>query len=246
MSVQIARASWQLILIALVAIALLIGARQFPANLVTNAVLGVVIVASIALSIYALRQIEDDEDNAPRLKKNALLGFLAVAVLGGVIVWNNVRAWNAKYAAELAAKFATPTKTPTPDATPTALAASTDAPAATPKPTPITAEEVRTFARSYVALVKRGEFDEAYRYLPPDLQNRVSQKAHADHWSAAAPKEKLEELELTPASAEELPLEPGKSVEFRVQIPEAGAPRVLLVSNSSGKMAAVPIELAKK
>ena len=246
MSVQIARASWQLILIALVAIALLIGARQFPANLVTNAVLGVVMVASIALSIYALRQIEDDEDNAPRLKKNALLGFLAVAVLAGVTIWNNVRAWNEKYAAELAAQFATPTKTPKPDATPTAIAATTDAPAATPKPTPITAEEVRTFARSYLALVKRGEFDEAYRYLPPALQERVSKKAHADHWSAVVPAEKLEELELTAATAEEVGLDPGKSMEFRVQIPEAPAPRVLLVSNSSGKMAAVPIELAKK
>lgn len=251
MSVQLARASWQLILIALIAVGLLLGAKALPANLVANAVLGLVMVASVGLSIHALRQMEDDEDNAPRLRSNALYGFLAVAVLLGVTIWHNVRVMNARYVAELAARAATPTpstavvaNTPAPVASDTARV--DGAVAATPVPTPISAEEVRSFARSYVALVKRGLFDEAYRYLPVDVQGRVSPKQHAAHWSAAAPPEKLEEIELAAPAEDELPLAAGTSVQFKVQIPDAPAPRVLLVTSSAGKMSAAPVELAKK
>lgn len=247
MSVQLARASWQLILIALITVGVLLGAKALPANLVANVVLGLVMVASIGLSIHALRQMEDDEDNAPRLKSNALYGFLAVAVLLGVTIWHNVSAMNARYAAELAKKFATPTPAAT-EGTPAPIASASrteSVAAATPVATPISAEEVRSFARSYLALVKRGLFDEAYRYLPADLQGRVSAKQHAAHWSAAAPADKLEEIDLVAAAAEEVPLAPGKSAEFKVQIPDA-APRTLLVTSSSGRMSAAPVELAKK
>ena len=244
LSVQIARASWQVILISLVAIGMTLAVKrtELPANLVGNLVIGAVLLCSLVFSVMGLRAAGDDEDNAAQLRRNSLFGFAGVVVLLGLTVANNLGVFRQERPVTAAA---TPTPGPVaggvsiPAATAKATArASEDA---APKPAPITPDEARTFARSYIALIKRGEFGEAYRYLPADVQTRVSSAAHEAHWVAAAGTV-LEDLEVDAAAPTQK--DGAGPIEFRVQIPEKD-PQVLLVVGSDGKMSATPMQLAK-
>lgn len=239
-----ARASWQVILISLVAIGMTLAVKrtELPANLVGNLVIGAVLLASVVFSVMGLRAAADDEDNAPSLRKNALFGFAGVAVLLALTIANNLGVFHQERAVA-----AIPKASPTPVAggisVPAATAKSTArAEDATPKPAPLTPDEARTFARSYLALIKRSEFGEAYRYLPDDLQKSVSEKEHEAHWIAAAGTV-LEDLEIDPA--EPTQKDGTGPIEFRVQIPEKD-PEVLLVVGSSGKASAAPLKLSKR
>lgn len=240
-----ARASWQVILISLVAIGMTLAVKRtdLPANLVGNLIVGAVLLCSIAFSIVGLRAASDDEDNASRLRSNSLIGLVGVAVLLSLVIANNLGVFRQE--TQIAAIPATPVAT--------AAAGAAEVPTAAPKaevraeseaaptPAPITPEEARTIARSYIALVKRGEFDEAYRYLPPDVQRRVTSREHEAHWVAAAG-EMREDLEVDPAEATQTA--GTSSLKFRVQIPEKD-PQVLLVMGSAGKLSAAPVQLVK-
>lgn len=248
LSVQIARASWQFVgITAVVAgITYSIGKRDPTVRAIAEIVIGLMLAVSVGFGISGLVAYgrEDDEDSELRkpLLKNSLAGFGAVAVLLAVAVPLFLGARNEAKNRRLAAA-ATPAATvadSTPALTPrtvttsgsTSAAASPTAPGG---PDTIAVEEGRTFARSYVTLIQRSLFDEAYKYLPADVRGRVTTKQHQDLWLTAAG---VDREEIVIADATEA--ESGKAVEVKVQVPGKPAPQVLVVQKAGEKMWATP------
>lgn len=99
-------------------------------------------------------------------------------------------------------------------------------------------EEARQYAQSYVALIQRGHFDEAHKYLPPELGATVTAAAHQQHWVAFAG-EKREEVAV--AGPAESPRKDGLA--FRVEVPGKATPGVIVVLKSEGKTYAAPLAL---
>jgi hypothetical protein len=112
------------------------------------------------------------------------------------------------------------------------LPGATPAPGA-PKQETITPEDAKPYAVSYVTLLQRGHFEEAYKYLPPDVSARVPAERHQTHWTNAAGT-KLEELRVET----QVELD-GGMIGFRVAIP-GKEPEIVVVMKQSGKFYAMP------
>lgn len=249
LSVQIARASWQFVGITSVVagITYSIGKRDPTVRSIAEVVIGLMLAVSVGFGISGLVAYgrEDDEDSELRkpLLKNSLAGFGAVAVLLAVAIPLFLGARTDTKNKRLAAAAATPVATvadSTPALTPRMVTTSgSTAAAATPTasggPDVIAVEEGRTFARSYVTLIQRSLFDEAYKYLPADVRGRVTTKQHQDLWLTAAG---VDREEIVIADATEA--ESGKAVEVKVQVPGKPAPQVLVVQKAGEKMWATP------
>lgn len=96
-------------------------------------------------------------------------------------------------------------------------------------------DEARQYAQSYVALIQRGHFDEAHKYLPPDLVANVTAAAHEKHWESFAGEQREEVAVAGPADS------PRKAaLAFRVEVPGKPAPEVVVVMKSAGKTYAAP------
>ena len=95
----------------------------------------------------------------------------------------------------LAVAGCTSHSTPAPESpaqTPSPRAVASSAPAQAVAPAPLASaqadvvrESFRQLTESYVALVRSGQLDEAWRYLPKDLQQRIPEAAHAMWWRRA-------------------------------------------------------------
>ena len=99
--------------------------------------------------------------------------------------------------------------------------------------------EARQYANSYITLIQRGHFDEAHKYLPPDVRASVTEKAHSDLWTAKAG-EKREEISVDQV-AEGVKI----GIGFEVKIPQQ-KPEIVVVLKTDGKIYAAPQALLPK
>lgn len=255
LSVQVARASWQFVgITAVVAvITLTVGKREPSVRAIAEIVIALMAVCSIGFGIFGLvawrreRENDDESELLKPLLNNSLVGFLAVAILLGATLplFLNARATEKERLA-IANATPVPTANVTPEVTPRTVTSSGPAsasPGASPKaggPEVIAVEEGRTFAKSYVTLIQRNLFDEAYKYLPTDVRERVNSKQHQDLWITAAGVDR-EEIVIADASESA----GGKAVEVRVTIPGKADPQVLVVQKSGEKIWATPRQFVK-
>ena len=249
LSLQIARASWQFVgITAVVAgITFTVGQRDPTVRAIAEIIVGGMMAIAIGFGIFGLvafsREDADDEENELRgpLLKNSLFGFLAVAILLAVAIpvflnarhHANVRRIAAAAKPTPTAGDSTPAFTPRTQTSGGQVAATaTKAPGG---PELIAVDEGRTFARSYVTLIQRNLFDEAYKYLPADVRGRVTTKQHENLWQTASgvDREEIVIADATEAAA-------GRAVEVKVQIPGKSDPQVIVVQKSGEKMWATP------
>ena len=102
-------------------------------------------------------------------------------------------------------------------------------------------EEARQYAQSYVALIQRGHFDEAHKYLPPELVGTVTPAAHERHWTAFVGEQREEIAVAGPADS------PRKdALAFRVEVPGKAKPDVIVVMKADGKTYAAPVAFLPK
>lgn len=97
--------------------------------------------------------------------------------------------------------------------------------------------EARQYAMSYVALLNRGQLDEAYKYLPPEIRARVSAKDHSAHWQKVGALEKI--------AVDEAADVEGGPVGFNVAVP-GKEPEVVVVLKSGGKVYSTPLAFLSK
>lgn len=246
LSVQIARASWQFAGIAAVVagITFSIGRRDPTVRTIAEVVVALMIAVSVGFAIAGLVAYgrEDDEDSELRgpLLNNSLGGFGAVVLLLAVTIPLALSARNSARVKRdtIAAATQTPVVAETPPATERPATSGVE-PAASPTGAAAFAilpvEEGRSFARSYVTLIQRNLFDEAYKYLPAEVRGRVTTKQHQDLWRTA---DGVDREEIVIADATESA--EGRAVDVKVTIPGKADPQVVVVQKSGEKMWATP------
>ena len=253
LSLQIARASWQFVgITAVVAgITFSVGRRDPTVLAIAEIIVGAMTAIALCFGIAGLvafsREDADDEENELRgpLLKNSLGGFAAVAVLLAIAIPLFLGARrDAKAVLANAARTPTPATSFTPAFTPRTVTSGGQMASASPTPAGgpevIAVDEGRTFARSYVTLIQRSLYDEAYKYLPADVRGRVSAKQHQDLWLTAAgvDREEIVIADATEAAA-------GRAVDVKVQIPGKTNAQVIVVQKSGEKMWATPKQFVK-
>lgn len=105
---------------------------------------------------------------------------------------------------------------------------------ALPNLQPVEASKAVAYANSYITLIRRGSFDEAYRYMPDSIARNVSPQEHAIFWQRTAGPGRT-----SLAVGESRAL--GEAIAYAVQIPDRASVSVAIVQ-IDGKIYAVPEE----